>query len=78
MDRKGKCPRNGSHMKSSGGEMICQGFQRGKCTAGQSVESCMAGGGVKRHICAIVVQLAPLKLCEGPHSAMNCPWSTGF
>ena len=69
---------NKFHLETGGGEKICWKFQQGRCTEGPMVEFCTMRGVDKKHVCAIVVQLAPVELCGGFHSAINCPRFRGF
>ena len=78
MDEIGKCPVDKSHFMTLKGEKICWSFQRGRCNADLMDFVCKKKCVEMRHVCAVVVQLNPRKLCEEPHPAMNCSRFYGF
>ena len=71
-DRPGRFPGDLSLMKSKAGAEICAAFQKGRCDKEVSNGGCSTGGGLRLHICAVILKTKPWELCEGNHSAREC------
>ena len=71
-DRAGRFPGDLSLMKTKAGAEICAAFQKGRCNKEVSGGGCSTTGGVRLHVCAVILKTKPWELCEGDHSAREC------
>ena len=72
-DRLGRFPNDLSRMKTASGAPICVGFQMGRCKKEVVNGSCRSGNNARKHVCAVILEMSPLQLCESDeHGACGC------
>ena len=59
-------------MKTKAGAEICAAYQKGRCDKEVTNGGCSTAGGMRLHVCAVILKTKPWELCEGNHSAKEC------
>ena len=72
-DRAGRFPNDLARMKTASGAPICVNFQKDRCEKDVVNGSCGQGNSARKHVCAVIVEMKPLQLCESEeHGAKGC------